>query len=235
MFCSSCGKQLADGVKFCRYCGASTGTPVAQNHPSSASNRYNEATNNTYSNAQIHQQQSFNSPAYGGAGSAMDTGQIGILIAMIAITVYVAIGWFRPIAAVGAFGYEEEFSIKNLSEIVKILERFESEDSGYQTVKYVIGCSSLISLLSALFGGLFLFNLLCGKKGKSLTEWARGCMWCQLIAVVIVALLMVYFNKELEGYSYGVDLFKVTVEGWVLLILPWFNLYGAIRSYENKI
>lgn len=39
MFCRNCGKELADGVKFCRYCGNPVSNPVLQNAGISAEAR----------------------------------------------------------------------------------------------------------------------------------------------------------------------------------------------------
>lgn len=198
MFCGNCGKQLPEGSKFCKYCGASTGAPVV------STNSF-EGTNSQ---------------------------PIGLLIVMAILTVYVAIGGLRPIASVGAFGYEQTFSIKDIWDLLDVLEAADIRDESYQKFQLLIGFSALASLASAIFGGVFLGRLVCGSKGEKLTNPIRYCMWCQMIAVVVIALLIVDFNNELAEYSYGVNLLEFTMEGWMLLILPWVNIFCA-RAYEE--
>lgn len=221
MFCSNCGKQLADGSKFCRYCGASTSVQGGQGNQAPSGSTYNQVSPTHMTN------QNANVGSYGNVQFNMEPRTMW-LWAMTAITVFVALGFFWSIVEV-SFYSDAKFAFKDANDITKLMKA--TGLSGFGTV--FIWIATIASMISALFGAGYLWELYNGQRGEALSGFAKNSAICQLVALIIVGFLA--FLVNMQGKEYGdFNILKITTMGWFLVIACLGNIYFVINRYEEE-
>ncbi len=222
MFCSNCGKQLVDGVKFCKYCGASIGVQGGAGNQMPSGNTYNHQappTNVANQNA--------NDSGHVGGQPSLEPRTIW-LIAMTAITVFVALGFFWSVVEV-SFYSDAKFGFKDATDITRLMKA--TGMVGFGT--FLVWVATIASVISALFGAGFLWELYNGQRGEDLSGFAKNSAICQLVALIILVFLT--FMVNMQGKEYGdFNILKITVMGWFLVILCLVNIYYVINRYEEE-
>lgn len=239
MFCKNCGGELAEGTKFCKYCGTALNSGSAAQQSSQATNQ----TSNTNSNPYVYNNVQMNQPAsvpYGGNAGAQ-TKKLILMLVMAAITIFLALGGLWKTLVSEGYWRSEAVSLMEVFDMLEIEELFEAIGEGYgdmvlealfstemglyMLVFFLAGIFSVVSLIS---GVIFVFKLIGGSSGTGLARSARSVGRWQLVSMILLIAFMLLMKLE-----YGVLGVKFSFWGWAVLILPLVNSFGICNAYER--
>lgn len=248
MFCKNCGGEIAEGIKFCKYCGtaltsaAAPSNPV-QSNPTPAPAQNSNPNPYVYSNVQMNQQPQMSRPAqvsYGGDAAAQ-TQKMILMLVMSAITIFLALGGLMKTLVSDAGWSKQEASLKEVFDMLQIdelmelidrgygeeiLEELFSTEQGFCILLFLVSC--LFSLISLISGIIYVIKLISGSNGSSLARSARSVGRWQLTSIILLIVFM-FLIKQATG-SLAV---KFSFWGWAVLILPLVNSFGVSNAYER--
>lgn len=221
MFCTKCGNELADNMKFCPKCGAQVSGNTGD--VSSGGKSINISLDGMPLKVSFER---------------IKIIKAFFLLLTLAATVFVALGGLLPIVhcEIGAFGYSVggDWTLFELREKINILEQYDIEGDALTNFKICVWIAIVAYFVSVFFAAKALLALLMGGKRYQITNPVTVSMFWGMGSVVILILLILFTNHMTAEELYGMEFFTITSTGWLLLVMSIANIFIFVNGYLGE-
>ena len=152
-------------------------------------------------------------------------------VLMVISTAIIAVAGFLPMISVELFFDTAQLSVWDLWKLA--INWGVAIDN--TIVAFAVWIISLSYIISLIMGILMFINLCKGEKGEGLVGYSNyGSCSCIVGSVVLLA-TQVILNENISEYFWGLELLSIPWLEWLILILPFVNIFLFSKRYLEEV
>ena len=154
---------------------------------------------------------------------------------MMISTAIITVAGFLPMISVELFFDTAQLSVWDLWKLAIDWGVTIDGDSDTVLFVFVAGIISLSYVISLIMGILMFINLCMGRKGEGLVFYSDYGSGSCIVGSVLLLATQVILNENTSEYFWGLELLSIPWLEWLILILPFVNIFLFSKRYLEEV